>query len=320
VVYVDDIVITGDDSGGIARLKQFLQQQFHTKDLGKLRYFLGIEVARSRTGINLSQRKYALDLLEETGLLGSRPVDVPMDPNKKLLKDEGELFEDPGRYRRLVGKLNYLTITRPDISYAVSVVSQFLEAPRVSHWEAVTRILRYLKRAPGLGILYRPNGHLRVEGFTDADWAGSPSDRRSTTGYCTFFGGNLVTWKSKKQTVVARSSAEAEYRAMAHTATELTWLQHFLQEIGFSAPTPIPLFCDNQAALHIASNPVFHERTKHIEVDCHFVRDKILDGDISTAFVKSGDQLADVFTKALCRNQLEFICNKLGLYDIYAPA
>ena len=107
---------------------------------------------------------------------------------------------------------------------------------------------------------------------------------------------------------------------MAHTATELTWLQHFLQEIGFSAPTPIPLFCDNQAALHIASNPVFHERTKHIEVDCHFVRDKILNGDISTAFVKSGDQLADVFTKALCRNQLEFICNKLGLYDIYAPA
>jgi hypothetical protein len=123
VVYVDDIVITEDDSGGIARLKQFLKEQFHMKDLGKLRYFLGIEVARSRTGINLSQRKYTLDLLEETGLLGSRPVDVPMDPNKKLLKDEGKLFEDPGRYRRLVGKLNYLTITRPDISYAVSVVS-----------------------------------------------------------------------------------------------------------------------------------------------------------------------------------------------------
>jgi hypothetical protein len=320
VVYVEDIVIIGDDSGGIARLKQFLQQQFYTKDLGKFRYFLGIEVARSRTDINLSQRKYALDLLEETDLLGSRPVDALMDPNKKLLKDESELFEDPGRYRRLVGKLNYLTITRPDISYAVSVVSHFLEAPRVSHWEVVTRILRYLKRAPGLGILYRPNGHLKVEGFTDADWAGSPSDRRSTTSYCTFFGGNPVSWKSKKQTVVARSSAEAEYRAMAHTTTELTWLQHFLQEIGFSAPTPIPFFCDNQTALHIASNPIFHERTKHIEVDCHFVRDKILDGDISTAFVKSGDQLADVFTKTLCRNQLEFICNKLGLYDIYAPA
>jgi hypothetical protein len=207
--------------------------------------------------------------------LGSRPVDVLMDPNKKLLKDEGELFEDPGRYRRLAGKLNYLTITRPDISYAISVVSQFLEAPRISHWEAVTQIIRYVKRQPGLRILYKPNGHLRVEGFTDANWAGSSSDRRSTTGYCTFFGGNLVTWKSKKHTVVARSSAKAKYKAMAHIATELTWLQHFLKEIGFSATTPIPLSCDNQAAIHIASNSVFHEMNKHIEVDCHYVQDKM---------------------------------------------
>jgi hypothetical protein len=125
--------------------------------------------------------------------LGSRPIDVLMDPNKKLLKDEGELFEDLGRYRRLVGKLNHLTITRLDISYAVSVISQFLEAPRVLHWEAVTRIIWYVKRQTGLGILYRPNGHLKIKGFTNADWADSPSDRRFTTRYCTFFSGNLVT-------------------------------------------------------------------------------------------------------------------------------
>jgi hypothetical protein len=150
-------------------------------------------------------------------------------PNKKLVKDEGELCEDPGRYRRLVGKLNYLTIiTKPDISYTVSVVNQFLEAHQVSHWEDVTRIIWYLKRQPGLGILYRPNGHLRVECFTDADWTGSPLNRWSTTGYCTLFSGNLVSQKSKKQTVVARSSAKAEYSAMVHTATKLTWLQHFL--------------------------------------------------------------------------------------------
>jgi hypothetical protein len=144
--------------------------------------------------------------------------------------------------------------------------------------------------------------------------------RRSITGYCTFFGGNLVTWKSKKHIMVARSSAEAEYRAMAHTTTELTWLQHFLQKIGFSAATPILLSCDNQVAIHIASNPVFHERTKHMEVDCHYIGDKIRNGDISTVFVKSGDQLAYMFTKSLCHNWLEFICSKLGLYDIYAPA
>jgi hypothetical protein len=168
----------------------------------------------------------------------------------------------------------------------------------------------------GLGILYRPNGHLRVEGFTNADWAGSPSDKRSTTKYCTFLGSNLVTWKSKKQTVVAQSSAEIEYRAMSNTTSELTWLQHFPREIGLAAPTPILLFCDNQAAIHIASNSVFHERTKHIEVDCHFVRDKILSGDISTPFMKYEDQLADMFIKPLCRKKLELICSKQDLYDI----
>jgi hypothetical protein len=136
-------------------------------------------------------------------LLGSRLVDVLMDPHKKLLKDETESFEHPGRHRRPVGKLNYLIITKPDISYAVSVVSQFLEAPRVSHWEVVTCIICYLKRQPSLGILYGLNGHLRLVGFTDADWANSPLDRRSTIGYCTFFNNNLVTWKSKKQLVVA---------------------------------------------------------------------------------------------------------------------
>ncbi|XP_041024268.1 uncharacterized mitochondrial protein AtMg00810-like [Juglans microcarpa x Juglans regia] len=168
-----------------------------------------------------------------------------MDPNRKLLKDEGELFGDLGWYQRPVEKLNYLTITRPDISYAVSVVSQFLQTPRVSHWDAVIHVLHYLKRAPGLGLLYRPNGYLRIEAFSDADWAGFPSDRRSTTGYCTFMGGNLVTRKSKKQTVVAQSSAEAEYRAMAHTTSELTWLQHFLQEIEFPAPALLQLLCDS---------------------------------------------------------------------------
>jgi len=177
VVYLDDIVITGNDSRGITRLKQFLQQMFHTKDLGKVRYFLGIEVARFRTRINLSQRKYVLDLLEETGLLGASSNDIPMDPNKKLLKDDGELLEDLGKYCCLVGKLKYLTITLPDITNAINVVSQFLEAPKVSHWEVVIRTIRYLKRAPSLGIWYRPNRHLKVEGFTDADWVGSPSYR-----------------------------------------------------------------------------------------------------------------------------------------------
>jgi hypothetical protein len=317
---VDDIIITGDDQRGIDELKTFLHQQFHTKDLGTLRYFLGIEVARSKEGISLSQRKYALDILEDTGLLGTKPVETPMDPNVKLYVDQGELLSNPDQYRRLVGKLNYLTITRPDISFAVSLVSQFMSAPRHPHWEAVLRIVKYLKLHPGRGLLYRSSGHLRIEAFTDSDWAGGPSDRKSTTGYCVFLGGNLVNWKSKKQTVVARSSAEAEYRAMAHTTCEVVWLRSLLEEIGFTVQLPMPLYCDNQAAIHIASNPVFHERTKHIEVDCHLVREKLTGGVIATPYVSTGAQLADIFTKSLFKPRLELLCNKLGLYDIYSPA
>ena len=169
-------------------------------------------------------------------------------------------------------------------------------------------------------MFYRASGHLRVEAFTDSDWAGGPSDRRSTTGYCIFLGGNLVNWKSKKQTVVARSSAEAEYRAMAHTTCEVVWVRSFLEEIGFPVQVPMNLYCDNQAAIHIASNPVFHERTKHIEVDCHLVREKLTGGVIATPFVSTSAQLADMFTKPLFKPRLELLCDKLGLIDIYYPA
>ncbi|RVX00633.1 Retrovirus-related Pol polyprotein from transposon TNT 1-94 [Vitis vinifera] len=274
VVYVDDIVITGSDQDGIQKLKQHLFTHFQTKDLGKLKYFLGIEIAQSSSGVVLSQRKYALDILEETGMLDCKPVDTPMDPNVKLVPGQGEPLGDPGRYRRLVGQ----------------------------------------------GVLYENRGHTQVVGYTDADWAGSPTDRRSTSGYCVFIGGNLISWKSKKQDVVARSSAEAEYRAMALATCELIWLRHLLQELRFGKDEQMKLICDNQAALHIASNPVFHERTKHIEVDCHFIREKIASGCVATSFVNSNDQLADIFTKSLRGPRIKYICNKLGAYDVYAPA
>ncbi|KAL5812189.1 hypothetical protein ACOSQ3_027139 [Xanthoceras sorbifolium] len=187
VVYVDDIVITGSNATGISSLKSFLHTQFHTKDLGMLKYLLGVEVTRSKNGIFLSQRKYVLDLLTETGKLGARPCSAPMTPSMHLTGD-GEIIEDPEKYRRLVGKLNYLTVTRPDIAYSVSVVSQFMSSPTVHHWAALEQILCYLKGAPGRGILYANHGHTHIECFSDADWAGSKVDRRSTSGYCVFVG------------------------------------------------------------------------------------------------------------------------------------
>ncbi|XP_019196175.1 PREDICTED: uncharacterized protein LOC109190179 [Ipomoea nil] len=224
VVYVDDIVITGSDQ----------------------------EVAQSSSGIVISQRKYAWDILEETGMLDCRPVDNLMDLNVKLLPGQGEPLLNRERYRRLIGKLNYITITRPDISFAVSVLSQFLE---------------------------------NSLGCCCSDWVSCPFDRRSTSGYCVLIGGNLISWKSKKQDVVAMSSAEAEYRAMALATCELMWLKHLLQELQCGKVAQMTWICDNQAALHIASNPIYHERTKHIEVDCHFIREKIVSGCIKTNFV-----------------------------------
>ena len=202
LVYVDDIVITGNDQTEIIKLKKLLHEKFAIKDLGALKYFLGLEIAYSKKGIFLNQRKYVLDLLQETGKLGVKPVDTPTESGSKPDND-GELISDIGHFQRLVGKLIYLTITRPDIAYAVSLVSRFMHAPRVNHLTAVNRILQYLKRSPGRGILMCNNGNCSITVYTDADWAGCPVDRKSTTGYCTFVGGNLVTWKSKNQNVIA---------------------------------------------------------------------------------------------------------------------
>ena len=167
-VYVDDMIITGNDEGEIAQLKMKLVKEFEVKDLGQLRYFLGIEIARGADGIVLSQRKYVLDLLTETGMLGCKPAIAPMDQKVKLIAEGGDPV-DRERYQRLVGELIYLSHTRPDISFPVSVVSRYMHDPRKSHMDAVYHILRYLKSAPGKGLLFKNNGHLSIEGYCDAD-------------------------------------------------------------------------------------------------------------------------------------------------------
>ncbi|XP_019097467.1 PREDICTED: uncharacterized protein LOC109131229 [Camelina sativa] len=230
LVYVDDIIISGSDKVGIKETKGFLKSVFAIKDLGELKYFLGIEIYRSNEGLFLSQRKYALDLLSEAGKLGTKAVTTPLEESYKT-GGKGELetapFEDVTRYRRLVGKLIYLTITRPNICFAVNQVSQHMKNPTIHHWHMVNRILKYIKGAPGQGIWMGRNENTELVGYCDADYARDCVDRRSTTGYCTFLGGNLVTWKSKKQKVVSLLSAEAECRAMRKLTTELMWLKAF---------------------------------------------------------------------------------------------
>ena len=318
IVYVDDIVITGDNHEEISHLKTHLAQEFEVKDLGHLRYFLGIEVSRGPKGMFLSQRKYVLDLLREAGMLGCRPASTPIEQNHRLMASTGR-HVDRERYQKMVGKLIYLSHTRPDIAFVVSAVNQFMHDPRSSHMDEVTRILRYLKGCPGKGLLYTRQGSLQVECYTDADWAGSLDNRRSTSGYCTFVGGNLVSWRSKKQTVVARSTAEAEFRSLAHGVCEVLWLRILLAELGLFQGTPLMLYCDNKAAIDIANNPVQHDRTKHVEIDRHFIKENLDNGIICIPYVSSSSQVADVLTKGLPKKTFSIFCNKMGLYDVFAP-
>ncbi|KAJ3684366.1 hypothetical protein LUZ61_013530 [Rhynchospora tenuis] len=319
LVYVDDLVIAGNNSDAIVRFKQYLSSTFHMKDLGALKYFLGIEIARNSTGLYLCQRKYTLDIVAECGLLGGKPVAFPIEQNHNLSTASGKLMKDPERYRRLVGRLIYLTITRPDLCYSVHILAQFMHAPLDVHYDAAIRVMRYLKGSPGQGILLRAESDLTLYGYCDSDWATCPLTRRSLTGYFVMLGGSPISWKTKKQHTVSRSSAEAEYRSMATTSCELIWLKTLLTSLGISHTQPMKLMCDSQAALHIAANPVFHERTKHIEIDCHYVRDQIQAGCIVASHIRTNEQLADIFTKALGKRQFHYLLGKLGIRNLHAP-
>ncbi|KAM2881066.1 hypothetical protein COP2_014191 [Malus domestica] len=319
LIYVDDVLITGNDLQEMEQLKAFLLKRFRIKDLGDLKYFLGIEFVRSEKGIFMSQRKYALDILQDSGLLSARPDPFPMEQNLVLTSTDGALLNDPTKYRRLIGRLIYLTVTRPNIVYPVRTLSQFMHEPRKPHWDAAMRILRYIKGTPGQGLLFPVNNNLDLKAFCDSDWGRCRATRRSVTGYCVFLGNSLISWRSKKQDNVSRSSAEAEYRAMANTCLEITWLRYILQDLRVPQKTPASLFCDNQAALYIAANPVFHERTKHIEIDCHIVREKLQAGIIRPTYVPTLFQLADIFTKALGKDQFMKLRDKLGVHNLHSP-
>lgn len=318
LVYVDDIIIASSCDHATELLKKALQTSFKLRDLGPLRYFLGLEIARSSAGITLCQRKYILDLLTETGLLGCKPSSIPMDPSIKLSSEDGDLLDNAERYRRLVGKLLYLTFTRPDITFAVHKLCQFTASPRTPHMHAAYKVLHYLKGTVGQGLFYSSTSDLKLSAFADADWGSCGDTRRSVSGLCVFVGTALIVWKSNKQDTVSCSTAESEYRAMSEAVREMIWFRNLFEDLWIGSTGPAPLYCDNTAAIHIANNSVFHERTKHVERDCHIVRERVKSGMIKTLHVRSENQLADLLTKPLYPGPFRHLLSKMEFINICA--
>ncbi|XP_070662215.1 uncharacterized mitochondrial protein AtMg00810-like [Malus domestica] len=312
LLYVDDIILTGNSHSVIQQVINFLTSEFDIKDLGELHYFLGIQVIKTATGLFLSQSKYILDLLQKVEMVDCKPCDTPCLPYNRLVKDDGTPYNNPTAYRSIVGALQYLTFTRSGIAFSVHQVCQFMQSPMMSHFTTIKRILRYLKGTLSVGMSYT-RGDLLLKAFSDADWAGDPNDRRSTTGLVVFLGNNPISWSSKKQQTVSRSSTEAEYRAMSTTSVELDWIQQLLEFLHVQPARPPVLFCDNLSAIALSFNPVQHQRTKHIEIDVHFVRERVAQTKLCVQFVSSREQFADILTKGLSTPLFQSHCFNLML-------
>jgi histone deacetylase 1/2 len=298
LLYVDDIVLTGSSTALLQHIVNKLQAEFKVKDMGALHFFLGIDVRRTKEGFYLSQERYADDILERAGMASCKPALTPIN-TKGQLNADGAAIDGAKSYRSLAGALQYLTVTRPDIAFAVQQVCLHMHDPHAPHLALLKQTLRYIRGTTSHSLLLRASATLDITVYSDADWAGCPETRRSTSGFCIFLGDSLVSWSSKRQPTVSRSSAEAEYRALANAAAECIWLRQLLGELHHPVHKATLAFCDNISAVYMSSNPIHHKRTKHIEPDIHFVRERVQAGELRVLHVPTGEQYADVLTKGL---------------------
>ncbi|KAK1417324.1 hypothetical protein QVD17_26451 [Tagetes erecta] len=313
LLYVDDIVITANDSTLLGQLIKKLSSEFAMTDLGSLHHFLGITVTRDPHSLHLAQSQYARDILHRANMSTCKPCHTPVDTSSKLSATEGDLLADGTLYRSLAGALQYLTITRPDIAYAVQQICLFMHAPREPHMAFLKRVLRYVKGTLHIGLRLSSSPSHSLTAYSDADWGGCPDTRRSTSGYCIYLGDNLISWSSKRQQTISRSSAEAEYRGVANAVAEATWIRNLLLELQVPVRQATIVYCDNISAIYLSGNPVQHQRTKHVEMDIHFVREKVQIGHIRVLHVPSSSQYADIFTKGLPRYLFESFRSSLNV-------
>ncbi|PKU68172.1 Retrovirus-related Pol polyprotein from transposon TNT 1-94 [Dendrobium catenatum] len=311
LVYVDDILVTGNNPDHTRDVLRKLQQEFRLKQLGDVSLFLGIQVTKANNNYFLHQEHYARDLLNMAGFQDCKPSDTPLGLKPRIQPDD-QPYSDPTHFRKLAGSLQYLSITRPDIAFATNNICQHMHSPRNRDYKDLKRLLRYVKATLAFGLpISTGDSTLRV--YTDADWASDQADRKSVSGFCIFLGSTLISWHAKKQATVAKSSTEAEYRSLSSATSDTIWLRRLLAEFQLSQFKPTPIYCDNTSAIAIAHNPVFHARTKHIEIDYHFISDHIKHGDIQLHHISSEDQIADIFTKPLSTKRFNTLRSKLTI-------
>lgn len=325
LLYVDDILIACRVLSKLTSIKKELSSLFCMKDIGQAEYILGLQITRDRANrtLTLCQSQYIDTIVKRFGMEDSHPESTPCALGLDLRKAVGEMKAEEAEkmrnvpYSSAVGAIMYAMLgTRPDIAYAVSVLSQFMHDPRLEHWKAVKRVLRYLKGTRDHKLVYDGGEFPYFHGYTDSDWANDKADRRSTCGYVFFLHGGAINWRSRKQHSVALSSLEAEYVAACEAGRDAAHWRSFLSELGspLLQPGPITIHCDNQGAIALAKNPEHHDRSKHIDIQYHWVRDQVLKGLIRLDYTFTGSMIADVLTKPLARDRHIELTKKMGVY------
>ena len=314
-IHVDDIILAGKSDEEIAKVKEGIAQRFQVKDMGELKYILGIQVIQEDGKVWIGQSTYTENILKKSGMENCKPVETPVDLNSKLVKatKDSEL-SNKEEYQSAVGSLLYLSsATRPDITFAVNNVAKFTANPTKEHWIAVKRIFRYLKGTVNYGLLYSENASPDCVGFSDADWAGDLNDRKSTSGYTFQVNGAAVSWRSKKQTCVALSTAEAEYVALSAATQEALWMRQLLTDLNVNIDKPVTIYEDNQSAIAMSKNHQFHGRSKHIDIKYHFVRDQVEKKTVTVLYCPTNSMLADLFTKGIPKEQFKKLRKLTGV-------
>ncbi|XP_055826452.1 uncharacterized mitochondrial protein AtMg00810-like [Solanum dulcamara] len=301
LLYVDDIILTTSSDHLCKHIMALLSSEFAMKDLGHLSFFLSIAITHNTHGVFLSQTQYVAKIIEHARMSNCSPCPTLVNTKSKLSATADTPYDDPTKYRSLAGALQYLTFTRPDISYVVQQVCLHMHAPTNEHMRALKRIIRYLQGTLTHGLYLNKSSVNQLISYTNIDWGWCPDTRRSTSGYCIFLGDNLFSWSSKWQPTLSRSSAEAEYRGVANVVSDSCWIRNLLLELHYPIQKAILVYCDNVSAIYLSGNPVQHQCTKHIEMDIHFVREKVARGEVRVLHVSSHYQIADIFTKRLSR-------------------